>query len=46
MYPLGLERNGLIKIILNKLSQEPEISSQKLSDFLVKQIEQIGRAHV
>ncbi len=41
-YPLGLERNGLIKIILNKLTQEPEISSQKLSDFLVKQIELIA----
>lgn len=41
-YPLGLERNGLIKIILNKLTQEPEISSQKLSNFLVKQIELIA----
>ena len=41
-YPLGLERNGLIKIILNKLTQEPEISSQRLSDFLVKQIELIA----
>ena len=41
-YPLGLERNGLIKIILNKLAQEPEISSQRLSDFLVKQIELIA----
>ena len=41
-YPLGLERNGLIKIILNKLEQEPEISSQKLSNYLVKQIELIA----
>ena len=41
-YPLGLERNGLIKIILNKLTQEPEISSQRLSNFLVKQIELIA----
>jgi hypothetical protein len=41
-YPLGLERNGLIKIILNKLEQEPEISSQKLSSYLVKQIQLIA----
>lgn len=41
-YPLGLERNGLIKIILHKLEQEPEISSKDLSDFLVKQIEFIA----
>ena len=41
-YPLGLERNGLIKIILNKLKQEPEISSQKLSSYLVKQIQLIA----
>ncbi len=41
-YPLGLERDGLIKIILHKLEQEPEISSQKLADYLVKQIELIA----
>ena len=41
-YPLGLERNGLIKIILRKLEQEPEISSKDLSEFLVKQIELIA----
>ena len=41
-YPLGLGRDGLIKIILNKLEQDPEISSQKLSDYLVKQIELIA----
>ena len=41
-YPLGLERNGLIKIILNKLDQEPEISSQKLSSYLVRQIQLIA----
>ena len=41
-YPLGLERSGLIKIIMNKLEQEPEISSQKLSNYLVKQIELIA----
>ena len=41
-YPLGLERSGLIKIILNKLEQEPEISSKDLSEYLVKQIELIA----
>lgn len=41
-YPLGLERRGLIKIILNKLEQEPEISSNELSNYLVKQIELIA----
>lgn len=41
-YPLGLERNGLIKIILNKLEQDPEISSKDLSNYLVKQIELIA----
>ena len=41
-YPLGLERKGLIKIILNKLEQEPEISSNELSNYLVRQIELIA----
>ena len=41
-YPLGLERKGLIGIILKKLEQEPEISSNDLSNFLVKQIELIA----
>lgn len=41
-YPLGLERKGLIKIILNKLEQEPEISSNDLSNYLVRQIELIA----
>ena len=41
-YPLGLERSGLIKIILKKLEQEPEISSNELSNYLVKQIELIA----
>lgn len=41
-FPLGLERSGLIKIILNKLEQEPEISSKDLSEFLVHQIELIA----
>jgi len=41
-YPLGLERDGLIKIILSKLNSEPEISSRELSRYLVKQIELIA----
>lgn len=41
-YPLGLERSGLIKIILHKLEQDPEISSTELSNYLVKQIELIA----
>ena len=42
LYPLGLEREGLIKIILRKLEQNPEISSKELSDYLVKQIQLIA----
>ena len=41
-FPLGLERSGLIKIILQKLEQEPQISSQDLSDYLVHQVELIA----
>ena len=41
-YPLGLQREGLIKIILDKLKQEPQISSKKLSEYLVRQIELIA----
>lgn len=41
-YPLGLERKGLIEIILRKIEREPEISSKDLSDFLIKQIEFIA----
>jgi hypothetical protein len=41
-YPLGLERDGLIKIILNKLEQNPEISSKDLSEYLVKQVQLIA----
>ena len=42
LYPLGLERNGLINIILKKLESNPEISSKDLSEYLVKQIELIA----
>ncbi len=41
-FPLGLERDGLIKIILDKIKLEPEISSKDLSEYLVKQIELIA----
>lgn len=41
-FPLGLERSGLIKIILNKLEQEPEISSKDLSEYLIRQVERIA----
>ena len=41
-FPLGLERDGLIKIILNKLKEEPEISSKDLSEYLVHQVELIA----
>ena len=41
-YPLGLERDGLIKIILCQLKQNPEISSKNLSESLVQQIQFIA----
>ena len=41
-YPLGLERDGLINIILKKLEQNSEISSKDLSEYLVHQIELIA----
>ena len=41
-YPLGLERSGLIKIILKKLEQNPEISSKDLSEYLVHQVQLIA----
>ena len=41
-YPLGLERSGLIKIILKKLEQNPQISSKDLSDYLVHQVQLIA----
>ena len=41
-FPLGLERSGLIKIVLDKLEQEPEISSKDLSEYLVHQIELVA----
>lgn len=44
-YPLGLEREGLIKIILQKLETSPEISSDELSKYLVYAIEMIAPEH-
>lgn len=41
-FPLGLERSGLIKIILNKLAEDNEISSKDLSEYLVRQIELVA----
>ena len=41
-YPLGLERDGLIKIILSKLGTDPDISSRDLSDYLIHRVEQLS----
>lgn len=41
-YPLGLERDGLINIILSKLKMDKNISSSELSNYLIKQIEFIA----
>ena len=41
-YPLGLEREGLINIILSKLKMDKNISSSELSNYLIKQIELIA----
>jgi hypothetical protein len=41
-HPLGLEREGLIKIILHKLMTEPNISSRELSSYIIKQIKLIA----
>jgi hypothetical protein len=42
-YPLGLQREGLIKIILEKLKKDPEISSKQLSDYIVGQVQLIAQ---
>ncbi len=41
-YPLGLERSGLVKIILEKLKENQNIASKELSDYLIHQIELIA----
>jgi len=38
-YPLGLQREGLIKIILEKLKKDPEISSKQLN--VIRKMEKI-----
>ncbi len=38
---LGLRRSGLIDLVLEKLKQDPEISSSELSSYLVKQARNI-----
>lgn len=41
-YPLGLERDGLIKLVLKQLELTPDVSSKDLSDILLKQIQLIA----
>lgn len=38
---LGLRREGLIKLVLNKLAENPEISSSELSEYIVRQAKNI-----
>lgn len=38
---LGLRRSGLIDLVLDKIKQDPEISSSELSSYLVKQAKNI-----
>ncbi len=38
---LGLRRSGLISLVLDKLKQDPEISSSNLSSYIVKQAKNI-----
>ena len=38
---LGLRRSGLISLVLDKLNQNPEISSSELSSYIVKQARNI-----
>ena len=42
---LGLRREGLIEIVLNKLKEEPDISSDDLTRYIVKQVEIIEPDH-
>ena len=41
----GLRREGLIEIVLNKLKEEPDISSDDLTRYIVKQVEIIEPDH-
>ncbi|MBQ8459417.1 SpoIIE family protein phosphatase [bacterium] len=38
---LGLRREGLIELVLNKLKEEPDISSSDLSEYIIRQTENI-----
>jgi len=38
---LGLRREGLIELVLNKLKEEPNISSSDLSSYIIRQTENI-----
>lgn len=38
---LGLRREGLIELVLNKLREEPDISSSDLSTYIIRQTENI-----
>ncbi len=42
---LGLRREGLIEIVLHKLQEEPDISSDALSKHIVRQVELIEPDH-
>lgn len=42
---LGVRRDGLIKIVLNKLNEQPFISSNELSKYIVRQIQIIEPDH-
>ena len=42
---LGVRREGLIEIVLNKLSEKPFISSDELAKYIVRQIEIIEPDH-
>ena len=42
---LGIRREGLIEIVLHKLQEEPDISSNELSKYIVKQVELIEPDH-
>ena len=42
---LGIQREGLIEIVLNKLKENDKISSDELARYIVKQVEIIEVEH-
>lgn len=42
---LGVRRDGLIKIVLNKLNEQPFISSDELSKYIIRQIQFVEPDH-